>query len=385
MTTLKSRRQTAKRSCMTAVVTSVLAAGVLLSADGANARPVESTFSFVADHHAAAAQPTSQGRILAELSVHEGRIFAGYGDYQDNTGPISIEYLDESSRSFAHAFTSDTEAVYNLKALGGKLVVPAIDPRSKADFAIDGPWRDARPFKATHVFDAATLTGADMWMVGSQGDDAVAWRSTDGGASWGESLRLPRIDGGFARFYFAAVANDRLYVQAVSSMGGPFPTSKIFDGREWHDGPSILDRKDRGWGAKSFGSGFAYHSEGHARVGAVRFFDGVSTTTLERRAFDVEVTDTHVWMLTASGDVVRSHDLTAWETVARAPATARSLAVDGDQLYVGTADSQLWHAAVEDLPLQDASNGRGIRGSSREIGRHGLSVPPAAVPIPPKR
>src|SRR5262245_22692826 len=55
-------------------------------------------------------QATPTGRTIATLVAFRGRIYAGYGDYGANTGPISICGFDPASAQFDHAFDSATEA-----------------------------------------------------------------------------------------------------------------------------------------------------------------------------------------------------------------------------------------------------------------------------------
>jgi hypothetical protein len=335
------------------LISAVLA---LVPASGAGAQ-TSGEFTLAAVHPAARTQPTELGQVLTELRVHDGTVWAGYGDYEANTGPIALSAFDPAApaQGFQQAFLSDTEAIYNLREVNGQLVAPATDPRSSSDFAIDGPWRDQQPFGATHVFDTVSLDGNDLWMVGSQNIDAVAWRSVDGGTSWTEALRIaPRRGNDFARFYFTGVIDGSLVVQARDAMGGPHRSAMGFDGVAWSERPTMLLDDDRGWRTDAYGAGLVYHSSGHARQGAARHYDGTATTTLHPDAYDVEVTASHVWILTATGAVIRSSDLAAWDTVAQAPATARSLAVTGETLYVGTTASELWTMTI--APQSDTTD-----------------------------
>lgn len=344
----RPRTSSRKASRVHAVAVALLAVAVTTASTVAPASGETVTpggFRFLAAHPGASAQPTAVGRVLTELRVHEGAVWAGYGDYGANTGPIAVSSFDPNApgEGFQQSHLSDTEAVYNLREVNGQLIAPATDPRTRADFAIDGPWRDNRSLGATHVYDTSTLDGNDLWMVGSHGADAVAWRSLDGGGTWIEVLRVaPRRNTDTARFYFAGVMDGSMMVQATDYKAGPHAHALGFDGISWTERTSILQRDDRGWRTDSFGGGLVYHSSGHGWQGAVRHHDGHNTVTLHDDAYDVEVTSNHVWILTATGSVVRSADLIRWVTVAQAPQSARSLAVDGDDIYVGTTTSELW-------------------------------------------
>ena len=328
----------------------VAMSGVELSLAGATTAPATVGTTHVATHEWAAAQPTAVGRQILDLEVHDGKVWAGYGDYGANTGPITIASYDPTNPDgFAAATVVDTEAALNLRSLGDELVAPATDPRRAADFAIGAPWEQDRPVAATHVFDTATLTGEDLWLVGSKGNDAVAWRSLDDGATWDESLRVSPpgdIDGDFSRFYFAATMGGALYVQAVSHSRGAGASSMMFDGSTWSEAPSLLTNGGVGWKPQPFGDGVVYGNTGQGIAGGIYYFDGESVTTIGV-GWDVEVAGGSVWILALDGQVTRSRDLVDWNTVVTGPSDSRSMAVDGEDLYLGTADSQLVTVRVD--------------------------------------
>lgn len=325
----------------------VVAALAVLPADAGAGKPATaSEFVQLGVHPWAAAQPTVMGKQLVELEVFDGKVWAGYGDYGANTGPIAIAPYDPGAGTFSLRLEADTEAVYNFREISGKLVAPSTDPRHSADFALGDPWSQHGPLNATHVFDSATLTGTDLWMVGSQGNDAVAWRSLDGGTTWQESTRAtPTI--GFSRFYFAAVVGGGLHVQEFNSHTGPASASRVFRGSGWTDGPSLLTNGGVGWAPVPFGEGVVYLNSGQGIGGSVYYFDGTTVTTIGS-GFDIAVEGGEVLLLSYDGEILKSSDLRRWRTVARGPADARSIARDGSMLYVGTASSGLWSY---ELPL----------------------------------
>jgi hypothetical protein len=319
---------------------SVVAAGLFVQT-AVPAGAAKPGFAKVATHAWAAAQRTSTGNALVDLEVFEGKVYAGYGDYGANTGPITVAGFDPAAGAFGAEFTSDTEAIYNLREVGGRLVAPATDPRTRADFAESGPWADARPLGATHVFDTVSLDGSDLWMVGSKGYDAVAWRSVDGGATWQTALVAPPVASGtYARFYFAAVLTGKLYVHGVDSNGVSHPTSKVFDGSGWSDGPSIVGGAI-GWRPVPYAGGVLFHGFGHGRTSSVYFFDGTTSRPVGY-GYDFEVVGDTVYLLDSSGSVTKSSNLSRWQRVAAGPVGSRSLAVDNGTIYIGTATSELW-------------------------------------------
>ena len=60
-----------------------------------------SQFALVGTHPQASQQPTVRGRTLNFLKHWNGAIYAGYGDYGTNTGPVAITPFSLSSNQFA--------------------------------------------------------------------------------------------------------------------------------------------------------------------------------------------------------------------------------------------------------------------------------------------
>lgn len=332
--------------------------------------PADVTMALAATHGWAAAQPTFAGQRLVDLEVHEGKVWAGYGDYGANTGPITLAAFDpaESASEFVAAFESDTEAVYNIRTIGAEIIAPATDPRVGADFATGSPWSDARPFRATHVYDTASRDGKDLWMVGSQGRDALAWRSLDGGTTWSEELRVaPASDvaDDFMRFYFAGTISGALYVQPVSHKSGPVAASMVYSDDGWSEGPSVLSGDSVGWSPTEVGQGFVFHAYGHGNNGPILYFDGLSTRQVAS-GYDVEVHGADIWVLGEGGVVLESADLSHWSVKAQAPSSARSLALTTDSIYVGTATSELWRQSRPTV----AAITSGEDGSADDLGNH---------------
>jgi hypothetical protein len=209
------------------------------------------------------------------------------------------------------------------------------------------PWSDRLPLHSFHVFDAAT-TGTDLWMVGSQGNDAVAWRSLDGGTNWTEVRRVlpPMNSSGFARFYFAGVLGSTLYLQAVDS-SGTVTTPLVFDpATGWAPGPDLLPRSgDLGWRPQLFLGRMVYRTHLPTSSSGARLlvFSGVTVTqSLAVPIFDFTVSGAALLALGTDGTVWRTLNLTSWQAVATAPAGSRSIGVVEGRIYVGTATAELY-------------------------------------------
>src|SRR3990170_7512942 len=198
------------------------------------------SFFIAGIHPAASLQSTATGKQLMTLFPWKGKLYSGYGDYGANTGPIDIYSFSPDSLIFRYEAQANTEAIYNYRAINGLLYVPAIDRKSygiPGDYSkmdSSGHWANYNFGSAsTHTYDAARLNGTVLFMTGSQDERATVWKSINNGDSWMKILSDTAISGNpddFARFYFAGVYNDKLYVQARDFYGSLHPKSTIYDG-----------------------------------------------------------------------------------------------------------------------------------------------------------
>jgi hypothetical protein len=307
-------------------------------------------WELVGVHPQASAQPTETGNALVTLCPWQGRLYIGYGDYQENTGPIEVTAWDPGQRQFTSVHSSDTEAIYNYRVIGNALYAPATDRREAADYAVGEPWRDHRPVTAAHAYDMATLDGTDLWLVGSaEGGaySATAWRSLDGGAHWTIARQPP----GTGRYYFAAVYHQRLYVERWWDRTlGP---SEVFDGTTWSTGPELLPMGGYGFRPIVFAGRLVYatkqtHRTPHRMIAAtpnrLLGFDGTSVAVIfERELLDFFGDERELIVLDTEGVIWRTRDLASWSRVAVATDLhPRSLALFDGALYVGTYDAKLY-------------------------------------------
>ena len=292
----------------------------------------------------AAAQPTARGKRLHALEGWRGELYVGYGDYNANTGPIEIAAWDPQRRVFASKLSFQTEAVENYRAIGGRLYAPAIDPREAGQPAsvaigeVDGRWWNNGNVFFTHAYDIATLDGTDLWLVGARDHQAVAARSTDGGQTWATALTVsPQSDpDDVARFYFVFAYQGGLVVQALDSIAGAHPHSKIFVNGGWTDGPDLQPLGGVVGKPLPFAGKIVYRG----RTG-LTVYDGASARSTGRTASDLVVADGTLYVL-GGGLVTSTQDLSTWTRVGAAPPRAVSLGILDGRLYVGTADSELY-------------------------------------------
>jgi hypothetical protein len=339
-----SRRAARSAWCVLAV----LLLGCQKPGGAAPAECAGCTWELLGLHRPAAAQPTRIGKALTALCPWRGRLYIGYGDYQDNTGPIEILAWDPLRRDFVRVHVSDTEAIYNFRAIGDSLYAPATDRRDDADYAVGEPWRDQRPVTTAHAFDMATLDGHDRWLVGSSDGDyrPTAWRSTDGGATWAVAHQKPRM----GRYYFAAAYHGELYVESWSLLG-------IVDGRTWRTGPELLPAGGHGFRPVVFADRLVYatkttldHPQSTLRLTPNRLivFDGATAAVgFDHDVLDVFADDRALLVLDVDGAIWRTTDLATWARIASAAELhPRSLAVLDGEIYLGTMDARLYRLAA---------------------------------------
>jgi hypothetical protein len=331
------------------VLAALGAAMVLTSCGGLPCRlgaPAE--FVSLGKNPFAAAQPTPVGRYLHTLEGWRGELFMGYGDYDENTGPIEISAYNPRRSSYGTKLRFPTEAIELFRPIGDRLYAPATDPRGDGPSAAvavgkaDGHWSNNKDVWMTHVFDIATFDGTDLWLVGSRGTQAIAVRSRDGGHTWATALALAPRSGAekdFARFHFVFAHRGRLYVQAQDRRGGMFPRSKVFDGVGWTDGPDLRPIPNTGAKPLALAGEIVYFG---AR--GVMAFDG-GTVRLARapqtRIHDLVVADEVLYVLDGR-EVLGTRDLAWWVSVGTAPAGSTSIGVLDGYLYAGTAESELF-------------------------------------------
>ena len=350
------------------LITSVLAI-VLIASSGIGPG---SALGAVVVHPQAASQSTSVGKTISALEPWNGRLYAGYGDYTANTGPITINVFDGTGFASTlpreqlppcaqgvttpEACTANTESIYIFRQLGGKFYAPSIDPRGSTnpDYAFASPnglgsatWLNP-PGQAEHVFDMATLTGSDLWFVGSDyshgGTRAGAWRSLDQGATWTEVLsQPPLVDNGtnFSRFYGVVAYHGKLYVDPYDHPGGPQPHSKVFDPttNSWSDGPGLGTLTK----AAVFADKVTYESGriNGGQLGNLMTFDGTNLGSAYSGMRDYAISGSWIYVLGSDRQVKKSQDLVNWTRVVTAPDTARSIAIYKHSIWFGGTDATL--------------------------------------------
>lgn len=350
-----------------------LAIGVLLMVIGVIGVKLVSdsnatAFSRVGIHPQASKQSeNSTGRQLKSLAAWNGKIYAGYGDWDKNTGPVYFTPFDPTTNSFAATseHTADTESVEIWKNIGSKLYALHVDPKSHngatysvGDTSSGKPvWSNVSKVTMTHAFGLTTGSSESEMFLSGQLDEgsstnevAKIFRSTDGGASWTQSLSVPSR-GGYNRMVFIAKLGNQIFAQGYSTTDftGVNPESKawIFNGSSWSKATPIANTIHPHNGGEFAGKMVALTGP---RGGSLVAHDGRTTSTIRPSVGDYKVhSDGYLYALTNhSGNVavMRTKDLTSWELISLAPNTSRSIAILGSTLYIGTSESELFKADI---------------------------------------
>ncbi|MFC7489085.1 MULTISPECIES: hypothetical protein [unclassified Knoellia] len=296
----------------------------------------------------ALAKPTASGKTIRSLTMDNGTFYVGHGDYIGNSGPTKVSTFDPTTRTFAESgLTAPTEEITTFRKLGGKLYAPWTDPTGSASanqgFSTNasGTWTNEFKAPAEHVYDVATLTGSDLWMVGSAKypgttkGGAAAYRSTDGGTTWSMVARdTSVIEGGRERYYWAAALGGKMYLQATDVEGGA--PLRVFDGTKWstlaglNPCHTVEARAVEVFKGKIICTNYA--------KGVVAFDGQKATTVLPSTGWNVLDFDIpgdgYIYALAGDG-VFRSADGMTWKGVAKTPDLSWSIGVHNGTVYLG--------------------------------------------------
>lgn len=317
------------RTAIRSLFITVAAAALLLTPAGATG-----SATLFASHPSIAAQPT-YGKYIDDLAIKDGLLYVGYGDYNDNTGPIDVATVDLATGVTGVKGTAPTEEVNTYRTFGGSLVAPWIDPTGCGTCTpvnggySTGAGANVHTTQAGHVYDYTEL-GSSRFLVGATAykDEAAVWQSDNGGA-W----RVVQTDGpatnppGYARYYWAVTLGGKVYVQGEH---GAFKM-RVWDGRRWR-----ATRADV--------SGITAASDIEVFKGKAYFrtsvFDGsrVKPSGLNTYPADFYAAGDWLYAVSDAGDLRRTSGDGAWQDMGRVitPSRVLSVAVDGGRVYVGT-------------------------------------------------
>lgn len=309
-------------------------------------------------HPHAPAQPREVGRDLIDTRGWHGRLYFGYGDLENNTGPIVVSSYDPVSRTWIDHFTFQTERIERFRPIGDRLFAPAADPKCldlpdcvapQPDYAVgtaSHAWGAGGIDLGTslHLMDATERVPGDVYLTGSDFVDvprfltsAAVWRSVDGGPF---TKIFPKIDPVPSNPQDQQLDSGFLN---TASLGG-----KVYVGLGWEfDGQT--------WLHSAVELGEFMHPTTFANrivsstLGELWAFDGKRMTNLGVRLWDTpalyqvtltplaifQETEGHLVAVNAEGSVITTTDLVTWSCIGKAPPDVRSIGSLGGTMYFG--------------------------------------------------
>lgn len=291
------------------------------------------------------------GQLITDMEITDnGQLIAGYGDWNANVdsfgvpeGRVGIVPLDLNTNVWGPITVAGSEALDTIRKINGKIYAPTTDPSdtlgSKSGYVTNesGAWElKVDNQGAVHLFDVATLNGTDRWETGSASDGAAAFRSVSNNGSWAREPRT--VAGGYARYYWAAALNGKMYVGGAEKA--------VFDGSTWSTASTVPCGTNEAKNVTVY-EGLIYCAYGSSLYS----FDGTTATTLitltgqiqisryvsqTEGVKDLTIGSDGLYVLTDLGNIYRIQSSTHTVTLLGAVTTgANTLAYYGGYLYFG--------------------------------------------------
>jgi hypothetical protein len=287
------------------------------------------------------------GRTLIEAEGWAGRVYWGYGDAEQNTGPIQLSAYDPMTATWHDLLTFDSEQVFRFRRIGAELWIPAADPRVAADYAVgtaDHAWTSHDIGPSLHVMDVVERVPGEVFLVGSDDFDGVPG-GDGGGAIWrsidaGQFVRLiPDLEAQTwdpTTFWFgnAGAIAENLYASTVGS-------AWVFDGKGWSRGPDLAGFVK----PIAFAETLVFQA-----FGQLWSFDGTRPRALGIDVYEAswpvqgvyEAAEDRLVVVTPSLDVLLTGDLSTWTCIGKAPVGVASVGILDRTVYFGAAEAELY-------------------------------------------
>lgn len=303
-------------------------------------------------------------RKLNEIHGYGRKLYLGYGNWVENTGPTDIIAYDPKSKTFQKELSAPEHAIVRYRELDGQLVIPGIDGMGQHGNLLvldDEGWqvKQLGTRRVSHIFDIASLDGE--WFAGVDGfvvsspDRGETWR-------WARNVRedLPHQ----ARVVCLATYQNKLYAFPVFMVRGSFrvvPDARgtreadVWDGESW----TLQDILPAGYeqcvATAIFGGElvtYSYHlpASSALRFGVLQRFDGkrgeILASPFQGAVRDLETPDDHLLLLgkiDGSWRLGVTRDLMSW-VLWNLPSKMTPLSAwmhDG-HIYLGGDDGHLY-------------------------------------------
>jgi hypothetical protein len=325
-----------------------------------------SSIEFVGAHPQASLRYVGNTRNIGALAAWNNKVYAGYGDYNKNTGPIYLTPVDHATGQFVSTpeHAADTEEINHWEIVGDKLYAAHQDPHTHdgADYSVGSitngitTWSNEKKVAYTHLYDitAGASGPSELFMGGSKdigsatNEVAKVHRSTDGGQTWTESLSIASR-GGYNRIVFVAKLGNKIYAQHYSSTDFSGSSSAyqgwMFNGSKWSKIANFSAMGDMSQGTEYNGRLI------YLQLNDLYAFDGRQSSKVADsvRSYAVSGSDIYALVRTDNGEkVIKSQDLQNWQEVTVAPSLASSIAVIDSTLYFGTGEAEIYRVNLSD-------------------------------------
>ncbi|MBQ3115980.1 MAG: hypothetical protein IJC07_03020 [Clostridia bacterium] len=162
-------------------------------------------------------------RCVWDMKLWDGVLYIGGGDYDKNTGPVSLWAYNVKEKQWDCSASLPDEAITRFLVLNGQLVAPGIDPTESWELGNyykleNDEWKVHRVLpNAVHTFDAVQHNGIVIVGIGTDGKTFPALISYDDGTTFsaipfyknGVLFELSAYE--YSRTYELFVFNDRVY------------------------------------------------------------------------------------------------------------------------------------------------------------------------------
>lgn len=300
-------------------------------------------------------------RFPADMIVFDGALHICYGEWNENSGPITMKRYDLTEEKWINGSVLPEEAVLRFNVADGALYCTGIDAQedwSRGNYYTysDGEWKKHRDIPGgVHVFDIEKH-GDDLFFgIGTAGNEdcAVVIRA-DGTA---ETLAFVYEDGSAPKYDSANYSNERCY--DLFAAGNDLFAIREQDIYKWDGEKFVFNVHWDGFanfdhfsGTQYLQTDLAFGKYVYFPIGMLyRTADGTNVEYLPLPDEDYGVTDAYadggrLFVLAARMDgdgfesvVYELNDGDGFEKIAeyRGDAPAISLAADGNDLYIALA------------------------------------------------
>lgn len=195
----------------------------------------------------------NSGRNIWDMTVFDGKLYIGSGDYDKNAGPVEAWCYDIISREWSNSGTLPDEQINRFIIIDSELIVPGTDPQADWTYGNyyvlrNGKWKINRTIPGgIHNFDMVyyhdkLFAGLDVvpgkYPVVCSNDNGNTFTEVE---FWKEDEKLNTSDNLMIRTYELIILNDTLY--AVYAYDKSDSSNIIYDLYRYENERFIYDNR----------------------------------------------------------------------------------------------------------------------------------------------